>query len=1485
MTKERTPLPALLPNEQYAGKNIVLSGTTGFVGKVVLAQLLDRYPDIGCIYPLIRPGASDKARDRFDKSVATSPAMAPLRKKYGDDYLEFLNSKVIPIDGNITRENCGISDETLEMLERTGVDLIVNSAGLVDFDPPIDQALAINALGAQNVVAIARRFEAAVVHVSTCFVAGIRSGQVLESEPIVDQVPPGFEARGAVFDHLKEIERCGQLASQVRGQADDPYLVAQWHEQARDFLRKEGRDPDNPVTLRAGVTRQKKIWLAEELKRVGMERSKFWGWTNTYTFTKALGEMVIAKAVDEGLNATIVRPSIVESALEFPLPGWNEGFTTTAPLILMVRRGILNFPYSEDLILDVVPCDMVSSVIIGAGAAAIEGTARLVYHASTGDQNPLTIKQAIELTAFHSRNIARDKQASGLMEFWKRNNETVPVTADTFKRFSIPRFKQIAEQVLDGLDKVGVDRFVWARQPAAAVQDFAEDVKKSGDQIDKVLDLFLPFVAENFYVFRAEHSRELMARMPDEQRLNYDPNRFRWRDYYLNVHVPGLERWVFPRLEEELEDKPKHLYMYRDLGELFESTCHSHRHKTAFEYLLEDGGIERLTFGEMHRLSRRVGAYVKANGAGREARVALMGENRPEWAPCYFGILQAGCTVVPIDQGATPDEVQNILNAGEVTGLIVTPKVLSRLKDDGLNVAALPIWPMADALCHREELPSAERPAPVASLIFTSGTTGKPKGVQLSHRNFTFEVSRLGGIFKLNEHDHLLSVLPLHHTFEFTAGFLLPVSRGAKITYLETLDGDSLSRALASGVSGLIGVPALWQLLQRRIESRLGDGALGSLVLEGIKQTNLFLRDRAGLNVGTFAAFPIHQALGGRLKYLVSGGSALDPEVMTFFRGLGFNMTEGYGLTETSPVLTVTDPKEKVIAGSVGRPIHGVEIRIDGANDEGVGEVLARGPNVMMGYFGDESANESVFVDGWFRTGDLGRLDEDGRLFIVGRQKDVIVDGDGRNVYPDEIEELYGKHARIKEISVVGLDQGGAEKVAALVVPENDGGSRGEIRRTIEEHFKETSESLPFHKRVKILEVWDGELPRTAKRSVKRGDVAKILERLVTAGRATETPVVAGELWPKVRDIVSGLTGTPAASLSPEMRINSDLSFDSLTFVELTSQLERLAGHDIDTEALMKVERIGDITKLLRPWRGTKSVALVKAASEPSGDDDGLVLPRPVQNLGRRLLTWGQRQFYDRVMDVDVRGLNCAPHDSTFLVASNHASHLDAGLIKTSLGERGKNLVALAARDYFWGSPIVKAYTTNFTQLVPIERHGAVKQSMRRALNVLEGGDSLLLFPEGTRSENGEMREFKTSVGYLAQASGKPVLPAYIWGTYEAMPKGSTLLPKERAIGIAFGPPIRPEHLASMLEGRPRRDGHRIITRMVELAVLRLRDGGTYRVSELLEQVKDEYPVAAPDAAEPDVDGAGVQPKRSVRRRAGRRRTSGARARRPRDER
>ncbi|MEM6733432.1 MAG: phosphopantetheine-binding protein, partial [Myxococcota bacterium] len=355
---------------------------------------------------------------------------------------------------------------------------------------------------------------------------------------------------------------------------------------------------------------------------------------------------------------------------------------------------------------------------------------------------------------------------------------------------------------------------------------------------------------------------------------------------------------------------------------------------------------------------------------------------------------------------------------------------------------------------------------------------------------------------------------------------------------------------------------------------------------------------------------------------------------------------------------------------------------------------------------GNEAANDESVEDGWFRTGDLGRIDGEGRLYIVGRQKDVIVDGDGRNVYPDEIEEAYGKHSLISEISVVGLDQGAGERVAALVVPTTDSElNRSQVRDALQEHFKATSESLPFHKRIKILEVWDGELPKTAKRSVKRAEVVKVLERLQAAGRVVSGASETGDSWLAVRDIIATLTGQPAASVTPELRVNSDLAFDSLTFMELTTQLERLAGHEVKAEDLMAVDRVGEIAKLVdassRAGR-TEAMERVTKPAAQNEDDPTVELPRPIQDLGRRFLTWGQRQFFDKVMECDIIGAEAVPVDSTFIVAANHASHLDAGLIKTALGDYGKNLVALAARDYFWGSPIVRTYTVNFTKLVPM---------------------------------------------------------------------------------------------------------------------------------------------------------------------------------------
>src|SRR5207302_6979935 len=299
------------------------------------------------------------------------------------------------------------------------------------------------------------------------------------------------------------------------------------------------------------------------------------------------------------------------------------------------------------------------------------------------------------------------------------------------------------------------------------------------------------------------------------------------------------------------------------------------------------------------------------------------------------------------------------------------------------------------------------------------------KGVLLTHRNFASLASKLAGLFELRIGQGLLSVLPLHHTFEFTCGLLVPLLLGAEITYLDELTAERLGEALESGnVQAMIGVPARWQLLHRRLTQEIAaKPAAVRAAIQAAMALHGELRNRTPFNLGKLLFWPIHRKFGGRLRLLVSGGSALPEEVHQAFHELGFDLTEGYGLTEAALVLSVTLPENRRRSGTVGPAVPGVELKIEQPDAEGVGEVLARGPNVMAGYLDDSEATAEVLSDGWLRTGDLGKVSDDGHLALVGRKKDVILDASGKNVYPDELEELYARTDLIQELSIVGLAQ------------------------------------------------------------------------------------------------------------------------------------------------------------------------------------------------------------------------------------------------------------------------------------------------------------------------------------------------------------------------------------------------------------------------------------------------------------------------------
>src|SRR5436853_5009136 len=567
--------------------------------------------------------------------------------------------------------------------------------------------------------------------------------------------------------------------------------------------------------------------------------------------------------------------------------------------------------------------------------------------------------------------------------------------------------------------------------------------------------MFLPFTVENAYVFRSDNVRALFDRIGEDEKqlLTWNPEQFDWYDYWLDIHMPGLKKWVLPTLEEDMRVQPRRIYTYRDLLEMFETTTKRHETRVAMR-IERDGHKEQYTYADLRELATRAAAFFASHEIKNGDRVMLFSHNAPEWGMTYFGVLKAGATCIPIDAESSTNEVVNFARAGEASGIVISAKLKGEHSDlrAKLNAARLEqvrLWSFDEVfeLANQETederiamLPPRVTAQSVASLIFTSGTTGRPKGVMLSHRNLTSMVSMLSSVFDMDTSDGVLSVLPLHHTFEFSTGFLTPLSRGAQITYLDELNSENLAKAIKNGhVTGMVGVPALWELLHRRIKNRLHDrGKLVGETADLLIKFNAWLRDKTPLNFGQLLFYPIHEGMGGRIRYFISGGSALNEKVQRDFQGIGFTILEGYGLTEASPVLTVTRPENRLLAGTVGKSLPGVEVRIAEPDMSGVGEVIARGPNVMLGYFGNEEATREALVDRWLYTGDLGRIDDEGNLYLVGRSKDIIVDTNGKNVYPDEVEEVYQASPYIKELSVFGLPDGIGEEGACTEVPNEE---------------------------------------------------------------------------------------------------------------------------------------------------------------------------------------------------------------------------------------------------------------------------------------------------------------------------------------------------------------------------------------------------------------------------------------------------------------
>jgi long-chain acyl-CoA synthetase len=514
-------------DQTFREHELLITGANGFLGKVILALLLDRFPNFKHLHILLRPGGELPPAERFFKDVLNSPALVSVAEHKGDG---FLHGRISIWPGDISAPDCGLEPADIDRL--TGrVDLILNCAGRVDFFPAIDDSFSSNVDGVENIVDLAKRLGAKLLHVSTAFVCGEADGLIEESEPILGYYPHRRGPDDRSFDHREELRHARELIRQIY--------------ESSDANRREDR---------ARRSRE----LIQRLVALGKQRAASWGWVNTYTYSKSLGEQIIEAA--EGLDFSIVRPAIVESAWRFPFPGWIEGGRTAAPLVLMALGGLKDWPVREDAPLEVIPVDMVASAILTVSALLLQNRHEQVYQLGSADMNPFALGSIVTLLDAEARKRKNGEEVWGRgLTDWlagmRRGSRVRFVSSEEAqnRRLKLRRDIARAERWLSGagrvLEKIGLPGERW-------MESFNAELRKLDLQAkfrEQTLDQYLPFVLQNRYIFECENIRiaHSMLSKADQELLPWRPEKINWKEYWTKNQIEGIENWVQPEAVRE----------------------------------------------------------------------------------------------------------------------------------------------------------------------------------------------------------------------------------------------------------------------------------------------------------------------------------------------------------------------------------------------------------------------------------------------------------------------------------------------------------------------------------------------------------------------------------------------------------------------------------------------------------------------------------------------------------------------------------------------------------------------------------------------------------------------------------------------------------------------------------------------------------------------------------------------------------------------
>jgi long-chain acyl-CoA synthetase len=852
---------------------------------------------------------------------------------------------------------------------------------------------------------------------------------------------------------------------------------------------------------------------------------------------------------------------------------------------------------------------------------------------------------------------------------------------------------------------------------------------------------------------------------------------------------------------------------------------------------LRGDAVHTTTYAQLMERAAAFAACLQQVGAAGE-RAAILADNDADWIACYLGALQVGWIAVPLDTAYSADQVRTVLENSGAQVLFTGSRHVetARAAAGQLRQAAPQIVPLSGSAERSVQPPESVPPADVAPdtpavILYTSGTTADPKGVVLTHENLEAERRGALSIVHVTEDDAILGVLPLFHALAQMANLLLPLAVGARIVFLETVSSSSVLQALATReISIFACVPQFFYLIHQRVMAEVSrKSVFARAIVRTAIGANVWLRDRIGWNVGPRVFARVHRVLGRRMRVLVSGGSRFDPAVGRDLYGMGFTILNAYGLTETSGGATIVRPGDR-FTSSVGQPFPGVDVRIDrperpdpgdpeasAADDHQDGEVLIRGPIVMREYYRRPDATAEALQDGWLRTGDLGRLDRDGRLYITGRKKEIIVLGSGKNLYPEEIEAHYVQSPFIKELCVLGVARPGepaAERLHAVIVPdERVLKERGivNVRELVRFELESLSVRLPAHKRILSYDVSFEPLPRTTTGKIRRHQVERRMRAMAESSTHETTRAVADDerAWladpPRAAAIEAITARLGNRRVLPNDNLELDLGLDSMERVELLSFLEHRAGVRVPAETraeIFTVRQLVDAVQAITPGSaaaaagdaGTGWTPLLTEAPEREIVD---TLSRPHRVLPPLLWVAGRvaRLAMRALTGLRVSGVERLPRTGVCIICPNHQSHLDPFVLGSVLPYRILRQMFFVGAAEYYETRFAK-WVARALRVIPIDPDANLVSAMRAGAAGLRLGRVLILFPEGERSIDAQLKPFRKGAAILSAHTGVPLIPVAIDGLFPIWPRGRpvqwrALLPWRSApIVVRIGDPI-----------------------------------------------------------------------------------------------